>query len=1030
MKMGEMPSFHSGESSKDYKRFETPKTQAQKEAEERAKDLEGGAQADNPGSGGSASDDYFAFLDDLLTKNQSANNNANFDQGSKELNIKLPGAKKRKLNNPEEELALIKSEIEEFVNTHGKPTVDSKELERIAGKTINEYALAKKEDLLSNTYAIKEKDIIREILKLEPEEHDDKIEALLKMIPHKGVKNVLTIVKRMNNPHLEDDFHKALVQYILNSLPAPQLKEGTALYKELSMVLYEVKLGKENPTESDEGLKQQKVRELERLIRTMEQFYAGMLSVAGKDNYFAIEIAKPIGQEHVSFFVALPASKKSLFEKHLLSVYPDSKLTLKKDDYNVFNYKGYHVGAYASLAKHYSASLKTARDFSYDPMNVILGAFSDLDKFQEGASIQFIIGDEGDTPNTIVQKVITNLKDNKPFGKAVRWAESPAAIAKDEIKKHFKELIFGEDKTKPKPPDERLIEQISIKYGSRIVPCNIRVFASSDQSWRSNHILNIIQSAFNQFENPGINSIKWKAPKDLRQEMEDFIYRRFNPKEKVMLSILELSTMLHLTAAGIGSSRELQKANFKQNAAPIEVSEAASDLAAGRKKGIVLGKNQHGAKETLVPFLEDDRMRHYYVIGQTGTGKTYLLKSMIIQDIKNGDGVCYIDPHGNDIVDILAAIPPERADDLIYFDPSYTKRPYGLNILEWNADRPEEKTFVTNELYEIFVKLFGDVPESLGPMFQQYYRNATLLALEGQEPGEATMADIPKVFADREFRHKLLEKSKNPIVNQFWIDIAEKAKGDPSLENVTPYITAKTDTFLANDIIRPIVAQRKTTIDFRKIMDERKILLVNLSKGRIGELNAQLLGLIIVGKFLQAALARVESLDLKALAPFYLYIDEFQNFTTPSIATILSEARKYRLSLNLAHQFIKQLDEKIRDAVFGNVGTKTVFRVSPEDAEFLEKSFVPEFTAKDLMSIENYNAYISLLINGTPVKPFSMQTITYDWNLNFEYAEKLKQLSFLKYGRPREEVEQEIFERYMPKNPPAQEQTPPPFPWM
>ncbi len=314
-------------------------------------------------------------------------------------------------------------------------------------------------------------------------------------------------------------------------------------------------------------------------------------------------------------------------------------------------------------------------------------------------------------------------------------------------------------------------------------------------------------------------------------------------------------------------------------------------------------------------------------------------------------------------------------------------------------------------------------------MFQQYYRNATLLALEGQPAGKATIADIPKVFADRDFRHELLSKSQNPIVNQFWINIAEKAGGDASLENVTPYITAKTDTFLANEIMRPIIAQEKSTIDFKQVMNERKILLVNLSKGRIGDLNAELLGLLVVGKFLQAALSRVDDLNQGALAPFYLYIDEFQNFTTPSIATILSEARKYKLSLNLAHQFIKQLDEKIRDAVFGNVGTKCAFRVSSEDAEFLEKTFAPEFTAKDISSIENRNAYLSLLVNGAPVKPFNIETMTYNWSLDYDYADKLKQLSHLKYGGDRREIEKEITRKYMPDMT-QKEQAPPPFPWM
>ncbi len=1031
MKMGEMPNFgaESGSDGKDFKKFEATKTRAQKEAEKSAKQMEGGGDADNPTGSSSGNDDYLAFLDQLTGSGSSSVAPDSYDLADID-DIVLPGEdvaeevlESKKEQEVLDEINRLKQEIEERARAMG---AGEEEKQRIAHSTIQQYA--------SNVSAsqFKDKNILRDILKLEQEEHDEKIEELLNIIPRRGVRVALGIAKMLKDKHLEDDFHRALVQYVLSGLPTPKLKIGSELWKSLNMILYEVQPGTSNPVEKEQGIQQQKVEQLERLLSTMDQFYAGMLSVTGQENIFTIELAKPVGTEEVKFFVAVPRSKKELFEKHIKSVYPDAKLFEQKNDYNIFVYGGEHSALYAELKNNFTAPLKTYKEFSHDPMNVILNAFSSLDKFEEGAALQFVIGDDGLTHNDFAQKVVTWMRKNKPFKKAVKYVQNPMQQSKDELKNILKESIFGPDNSKPDPIDEVFLENVVLKSKSRIVPVNLRVVASASNKNQANAILDAVSSTFNQFENPRINKLEFKTlskKEELDDFLEEFIFRKFNKKRAINLSLMELSTMLHLTAAGINASRELKKSRFKQLPAPIEVSNAYADLERGAEKGIILGKNQFGAKETKVPFLQEDRMRHYYVIGQTGTGKTYLLKSMIIQDIKNGEGVCYIDPHGTDIVDILAAVPPERADDLIYFDPAYTARPYGLNILEWDPRYPEQKTFVTNELFEIFVKLFGDVPESLGPMFQQYYRNATLLALEGQEPGKATMADIPKVFADREFRHMLLENSKNPIVNQFWIDIAEKAGGDASLENVTPYITAKTDTFLANEIMRPIIAQEKSTINFREIMDTRKILLVNLSKGRIGELNAQLLGLLIVGKFLQAALSRVEELDLSKLAPFYLYIDEFQNFTTPSISTILSEARKYKLSLTLAHQFIKQLDEKIRDSVFGNVGTKCAFRVSPEDAEFLEKIYMPNITAKDISGIENYNAYLSLLIKGKPVDPFNMETITYDWNLDFEYAEKLRQLSYLKYGRDREEIEKEIAEKYMPKQKP-QENTGPALPWL
>lgn len=1035
--MGEMPSpsREQAAESKDSRKFEAPKTRADQEAQKDAKQMEGGASSDNPsGSASSSAADYQAFLDQIMGGASTATASSTASkQADDNVEIDLPGAfsgdEDLRASTPEEEIENLRRQIHEHAQSL---SVDSDEdIERVATKAVQSYAHLPSRKVLRAPMVQTGQNLIKDVLKLEPEDHDEQVEHLLQMIPHKGVKNVLNIVKRLKSAHLEDDFHKALVQYILHGLPAPQLKRNSTLSHELHTALYEVQLGTDNPTEQKQGLQQDKVQSLERLLVTMEQFYASMLSVTTAKLTFTVEVAKPIGRDDVVFYVSLPYDKKELFERQLISVYPDAKMILQKNDYNVFSYGGVHNMSTAKLKNHFSSPLRSYKEFTHDPMNILLGAFSGLSKNEEGAAVQFIIGDEGDKHNKFVQKVITEMKKNKPYGKAIKHATSPVHVAKDDFKRTLKEVLLNPAKKDPAPIDETLLEQLTIKSKSRIVPVNINLVSSSRDPLKSSAILSALEATFNQFENARINTLVFnkKTGKALQEALEAFIFRRFVRKDAVLLNLTELSTIIHLTAAGINTSRELKKSRFKQAGAPVEVTSASSQVAESGRKAVILGKNVYGASEIKVPFLQEDRMRHFYEIGQTGTGKTYLMKSMIIQDMQNGEGVCYIDPHGSDIADVLAAVPPERAEDLIYFDPAYTARPYGLNILEWDEKYPEQKTFVTNELYEIFVKLFGDVPESLGPMFQQYYRNATLLALEGQAAGKATIADIPKVFADRDFRHELLENSKNPIVNQFWVNIAEKAGGDASLENVTPYITAKTDTFLANEIMRPIISQEKSTMDFKQIMDERKILLVNLSKGRIGDLNAQLLGLLIVGKFLQAALARVDDLNTKDLAPFYLYIDEFQNFTTPSIATILSEARKYKLSLNLAHQFIKQLDEKIRDAVFGNVGTKCAFRVSSEDAEFLEKTYAPEFSAKDISSIENYNAYLSLLVDGTPVKPFNIETITYDWKLDYDFADKLRKLSHLKYGRDRAEIEAEIAKKYMPDMS-KQNTAPNPFPWM
>jgi len=301
--------------------------------------------------------------------------------------------------------------------------------------------------------------------------------------------------------------------------------------------------------------------------------------------------------------------------------------------------------------------------------------------------------------------------------------------------------------------------------------------------------------------------------------------------------------------------------------------------------------------------------------------------------------------------------------------------------------------------------LYGDVPESIGPAFEQYFRNATALVLEDPESGN-TMVEISRVLADEEFRNLKLSKCNNMIVKQFWEKIATQAGGEAALENIVPYITNKFDVFLSNDYLRPIIAQEKSAFDFREVMDSKKIILVNLSKGRLGEINSNMIGMIIVGKIQMAAMSRVDSLD-KELPPFYLYIDEFQNVTTDSISSILSEARKYNLALIIAHQYIKQIEEKIRNAVFGNVGSMAVFRVGFEDTEVLEKQLAPAFSAKDIMNLNNYNAYMKILVDGEPQKPFNIRTMPPE-DGSSQVREYLKNLSAQKYGRPRGEIESEV----------------------
>ncbi|OQX00802.1 hypothetical protein BWK69_00750 [Candidatus Parcubacteria bacterium A4] len=422
---------------------------------------------------------------------------------------------------------------------------------------------------------------------------------------------------------------------------------------------------------------------------------------------------------------------------------------------------------------------------------------------------------------------------------------------------------------------------------------------------------------------------------------------------------------------------------------------------------MILGFNDYREQKNDVRIKEDDRRRHFYVIGQTGTGKSAFLYSMAEQDIKNGKGLCVLDPHGDLINDLLGIIPAERKDDVIIFEPGNMEKVIGLNMLEYDPDKPEQKTFIINELINIFDKLY-DLKQTGGPIFEQYARNSLLLLMD--DPNETyTLMEVPKVLSDEKFRKYLLDKCQNPIVKDFWEKEAEKAGGEAALANVVPYITSKFDVFIANDYMRAIIGQQKTSLEFGKIMNEEKILLCNLSKGKLGEANSALLGLIIVGKLLISAFARID-IPHDERKDFYLYMDEFQNFTTESVSTILAEARKYRLSLIMAHQYIGQLTDPIRKAVFGNVGTITSFRVGPEDAEFLEKEFEGVFNQQDLISLTNYNFYIKIITDGQVSRPFNVQTYS-PTKSNYAKAMAMREYSLSKNGLPREEVDENIKKR-------------------
>ncbi|PIR69410.1 MAG: hypothetical protein COU47_03505 [Candidatus Niyogibacteria bacterium CG10_big_fil_rev_8_21_14_0_10_46_36] len=784
-----------------------------------------------------------------------------------------------------------------------------------------------------------------------------------------------------------------VVLYFVN-----HMRTRRQLERSLQFVLYEVTFSEEESPVGEGGFKN--------FISVMEQFYSGMSAISeakvpwgiGK-NFYVLELALPDIGEETTFYVGMQHAHRRIFEKQLESLFPHARAEVVQHDYNIFNAEGASKGAVITLSKNFALPVRTYDKLEADPLEVLANAFSKLKKKGEGAALQIIV----EPAEKEVVRKIHKAREMLLEGNSLSQSEASGWMG--ELSRTFRIFSSSSSSVKKKEdPKQRVYEEavklVEEKMNSPLFKVNIRIITSAPTEEEAGGILKEISSAFLQFSEPQGNQFMVQDIK--RSKLQEFFYlfsfRMFSGASASYINARELTSVYHFPYGAVSAPR-LKTLKSKDAPAPANLPQ----------EGILLGTNSFRGEYLPVRMKLDDRRRHQYIIGQTGTGKSEFMKNMIRQDIEIGQGICVIDPHGDMVSDILGQIPEERVQDVIYFDPGNVDMPMGLNFLEYDERYPEQKTFVVDELLAIFNKLYN-MELAGGPMFEQYFRNAAHLVLEDPSSGN-TLLEIIRVLSDKAFRDYKLSRSKNPLVNAFWKEIAEKAGGEHALQNMIPYITSKFDTFLSNEIMRPIIAQQHSAFQMRDVMDNGKILLVNLSKGRVGETNSALLGLVIVGKILMAAFSRASETHQEQRRDFFLYLDEFQSITTPSIATILSEARKYKLNLIMAHQFIGQLSEDIRKSVFGNVGTMVSFRIGREDAEIIEKQFEPVFSAHDLTNIENFQAYIKMLIGGQTAKPFNIRTFP-PKESNAVEAEAIKELSSQKYGRPRKEIEEEVMRRY------------------
>ncbi|MCX6724035.1 MAG: DUF87 domain-containing protein [Candidatus Staskawiczbacteria bacterium] len=798
--------------------------------------------------------------------------------------------------------------------------------------------------------------------------------------------------------------------FVLNA----ETNEKNSVFGGLEMVLFLVMMPQHSPKKEGEQQKEEKL-----MIAQMEQVFANFLYLKKRSVFqtppcCAFEIASQIGSSDISFYVAVPKYLESVFEKYVQGVYPNAVVDKVPQDYTIFEPQGTNAAAYLKLSESYLFPISTYQTLETDPLALVTNNLSKISA-NEGGAVQVIIRPLSKLNlRKAGEKALKKIREGKSVKIAVEraygWGLGDLMELIDELfvrgpmDSKRKEIEF-QSVDKEQGIDQKGYDAIQSKIQKQPFEVNIRVVASAQSEGRAEEILNHLTSAFSQFSLSAINNLEVKEVrgKELQKFAYDFSFRNFNEKQANVLNLEELASVYHFPTHYI-ETPYIKAAKSVSSPPPADLPE---------KGQICIGKVSYRNEERKVYFADrKDRRRHFYIIGQTGVGKSWFLESMIAQDIANGEGVAIVDPHGELIDHVLAMIPKDRIDDVVLFDPSDIERPCGLNMLEY--DSPEQKDFAVQEMIAIFMKLFP--PEIIGPMFEHYMRNA-MLALMADKDNPGTLVEIPKMFTDPAFLQQRMAKVSDPIVRSFWTKEWAQTTGS-TRSDMLGYVVSKLGRFIENEMMRNIIGQSHSGFDLADVMDKKKIFLANLSKGLTGEVNSSLLGLILVSKIQMAAMRRARIAEDQR-TDFYLYIDEFQNFTTDSISTILSEARKYKLNLIMAHQYMPQLKQEIRDAVLGNVGTIGAFRIGAEDAENLEKQFEPGFSRFDLVNLDNFTVLIKMMINNKISTPFKMNTLPPPKGKP-EIIAAIKKISKLKYSRAKDVVEQEIAQRSFVDIPPAQ----------
>lgn len=757
---------------------------------------------------------------------------------------------------------------------------------------------------------------------------------------------------------------------------------------------------------------------LNETIAEIEGFYASLGGLKihkgfktwlfGRYDNWSLEIVLGFDGQ-ITFYMAVPVYLIEYVRQQIFSRHPHAQIE-ETEDYNIFNRQGYVACGYLKLLKQPMFPILTYKQMNnIDPLVSLLSVLS---KFGAGetAAIQLVMRSAAPSWRNKGVKVASEMHQGKDLKKAMAAAGGGGfGGAVSGVVGKPSDWLPGDSKEQKSPEqyrltpmEEQMVKLIEEKAAKAGLDVNIRIVVFAPLEVTAKNNLKQIIDSFAQYSSyQYANGFKGVVKSDGQKLIHDFIYRNFDESLSMVLNTEELISLWHLPLANTEVPR-IAWLTARRLPPPLNLP----------NEGVILGENVYRGVKTLVRMKAADRQRHMYIIGMTGTGKSTTMATMAVQDIIAGRGVCVVDPHGSLVEEIIPYIPKERLEDVIIFDPSDVERPIGLNMLE--ASNSFEMDKAAQEMINIFYKLLPD-PAMAGPMFEHYMRNALLVLMaDMDDPG--TLVELGRVFTDDDFRKKKLAHVTDILVKDFWEREYVMSQKGSSASDMLSYVISKTGRFVENELMRNIIGQSRSGINFRDIMDNQKILLMNLSKGKIGETNSSLLGLIAVAKLQMAALGRADMAEADR-KDFYLYIDEFQNFVTDSISIILSEARKYRLNLCLAHQFISQLvqnnDTRVRDAVFGNVGNLLIYRIGVDDSEIISKQLAPVVGEYDVLNIEKFNAYFRIMIDNTAMPAFNMACYPPGKlaTANPELVQPLRELSRLKYGHDRQSVILDITER-------------------